>query len=111
VCRSARVALSSAYEYATRREAFGKTIMDQPVVRHRLGKAGVQLESLWSWLEMFCYQMSKMKKIDADRELGGLTAMAKAQAGIVLNECAQTAVLIFGGNGITADGQGALVQS
>jgi hypothetical protein len=44
-------------------------------------------ESLQAWVELFCFQMAKMNKADADRELGGLTAMAKAT------------VLLFGGNG------------
>lgn len=46
----------------------------------------------------------------ADVELGGLTALAKAQAGRVLDECARCAVLLFGGNGFTKTGQGQLVE-
>lgn len=55
--------------------------------------------------------MTKLPKATADVELGGLTAMAKAQAGIVLNECAQCAQLLFGGNGYTKSGQGELIES
>lgn len=36
-------------------------------------------------------------------------ALAKAKTGLVLNECAQCAVLLFGGNGYTETGQGELV--
>lgn len=79
-------------------------------VRHRLAKAGALLESQWAWVEQFGFQMTQLHKDDADRELGGLTAMLKAQAGIVLRECADTAVLLFGGNGYTRTGQGALVE-
>lgn len=43
-------------------------------------------------------------------ELGGLTALAKAKAGMVLNECTQCAVLLFGGNGYTRTGQGELAE-
>ncbi|PGH21521.1 hypothetical protein AJ80_03189 [Polytolypa hystricis UAMH7299] len=110
VTRQARVALSSAFEYCLKREAFGKTLMDQPVVRHRLAKAGAELESLNAWVEQFLYQLSNMPKEEGDRRLGGLTAMAKAKAGMVLNECAQVAVLLFGGNGFTKSGQGELVE-
>lgn len=108
--RQARVALSAAFEYVLKREAFGKPLMDQPVVRHRLAKAGAQLESQSAWIEQFAYQMTKLKKEDADRELGGLTALLKAQAGIVLKECADTAVLLFGGNGYTKSGQGEIAE-
>ncbi|KAF2263966.1 short-chain specific acyl-CoA dehydrogenase mitochondrial precursor [Lojkania enalia] len=108
--RQARVALASAMEYILKREAFGKPLVEQPVVRHRLAKCGALLESQWAWVEQFVYQMTKLPKEIADVELGGLTAMAKAQAGIVLNECAQCAMLLFGGNGYTRSGQGELIE-
>jgi acyl-CoA dehydrogenase len=111
VTRQARVALSTAFEYCLKREAFGKTLMDQPVVRHRLAKCGAELESQWAWVEQFVYQMTKLSKTEADTKLGGLTALAKAQAGRVLDECARCAVLLFGGNGYTQTGQGELVES
>ena len=110
VTRQARVALSSAFEYCLKREAFGKTLMDQPVVRHRLAKAGAELESLSAWVEQFLYQMTKLSKTEADTALGGLTALAKAKAGMVFNECAQCAVLLFGGNGYTRSGQGGIAE-
>lgn len=111
VTRQARVAVSSAFKYCLKREAFGKTLMDQPVVRHRLAKAAAELETMSAWVEQFLYQMSHLKKEDADRELGGLTALAKAKAGMVFNECAQVAVLLFGGNGYTTTGQGEIAES
>lgn len=111
VTRQARVALSSAFEYVLKREAFGRPLMDQPVVRHRLAKAGALLESQWAWAEHFAYQLTQMTKEDGDRELGGLTALLKANAGMVLKECADTAMLLFGGNGYTKSGQGELIES
>lgn len=111
VTRQARVALSSAFEYVMKREAFGRPLMDQPVVRHRLAKAGALLESQWAWVEQFAYQLTQMKKEESDAALGGLTGLLKANAGIVLKECADTAVLLFGGNGYTLSGQGELVES
>lgn len=109
--RQARVALAAAMEYVIKREAFGQPLINQAVVRHRLAKAGALLESQWTWVESFVYQMVHLPKAKADIELGGLTAMVKAQSGIVLNECAQTAQLLFGGNGYTKSGQGELVES
>ncbi|KAK5031969.1 hypothetical protein LTS07_004590 [Exophiala sideris] len=110
VTRQARVALSAAVEYAMKREAFGKTLMDQPVVRHRIAKAGADLETLQSLVFEFVYQLNHLSKAEADEKLGGPTALLKAKAGMVLNDCAQTAVLIFGGNGYTRTGQGELVE-
>ncbi|KAF2003363.1 acyl-CoA dehydrogenase NM domain-like protein [Amniculicola lignicola CBS 123094] len=108
--RTSRVALAAAMEYILKREAFGKPLVDQPVVRHRLAKCGAMLESQWAWVEQFVYQMTQLPKETADIELGGLTAMVKAQSGIVLNECAQCAMLLFGGNGYTKSGQGELIE-
>ena len=110
VTTQARVALAAAFEYCMKREAFGGPLMNQPVVRHRLAKAGALLETQWSWVESFVYQMSRLPKEVADAKLGGLTALAKAQAGIVLNECSQCAQLLFGGNGYTQTGQGELIE-
>ncbi|GAB1198159.1 hypothetical protein APSETT444_007467 [Aspergillus pseudonomiae] len=109
--RQARVALSAAFGYCMKREAFGKTLMDQPVVRHRLAKAGAELETVSAWVDQILYQLSKLEKKEADRLLGGVTAMAKAKAAMVLNECAQCAVLLFGGAGLTQSGQGELVEA
>lgn len=111
VTRQSRVALAAAFEYCLKREAFGKTLMDQPVVRNRLAKCGAELESQSAWVDQFVYQMTKLSKAEADLKLGGLTAMVKAQAGRVFDECARCAVLLFGGNGYTRTGQGELVES
>lgn len=110
VTRQARVALSTAVEYAMKREAFGKTLMDQPVVRNRLARAGADLEMLQAYIFEFVYQLNHLSKEEADVKLGGPTALLKARAGMVFNDCAQTAVLIFGGNGYTRTGQGELVE-
>ena len=110
VTRQARVALSAALEYTMKREAFGAPLIEQPVVRNRLARAGAELESMWAWVEAFLYQMAHLSPSEADVKLGGLTALAKAKAGLVINECAQCAVLLFGGNGYTTTGQGELVE-
>ncbi len=111
VNRISRVALSAAFEYCLKREAFGKTLMEQPVVRHRLAKCGADLEAHWAWIEQFTYCMTKLTEEQANTELGGLTALAKAQAGRIIEVCASTAVLLFGGNGYTKSGQGEIVES
>ncbi|KAL4794291.1 acyl-CoA dehydrogenase/oxidase [Aspergillus venezuelensis] len=111
VTRQARVALSTAFGYCMKREAFGKTLMDQPVVRHRLAKAGAELETMWAFVEQLLYQLANMPKEEADKQLGGITALAKAKGAMVLNECAQCAVLLFGGAGFTRQGQGELVEA
>ncbi|CAG8981596.1 hypothetical protein HYALB_00009475 [Hymenoscyphus albidus] len=108
--RLSRVAISSAFEYCMKREAFGKTLMDQAVVRHRLAKCGAELEGHWALVEQYTYCMTKLSEKEANEELGGLTALVKAQAGRVLELCASTSVLLFGGNGYTKSGLGEIAE-
>lgn len=111
VTQTARVALSAAFAYVLKREAFGSPLMDQAVVRNRLARCGGELEGLSSWVEQLVYTMSQAQQGRANvPELGGLVALAKARAGMVLDECARCAVLLFGGNGYTRTGQGELVE-
>lgn len=109
--RLCRMALGSAFEYCLKREAFNKSLMEQPVVRHRLAICGAELESVSAFVEQLVYQLSKLDHESASRELGGLCALVKAHAARVLRECANCAVLLFGGNGLTKSGQGVLVES
>ncbi|KAF2088915.1 acyl-CoA dehydrogenase [Saccharata proteae CBS 121410] len=108
--RYCRVALGAAMEYVMKREAFGKALIEQPVVRHRLAKCGAEVEMLQAWVDQLFYQMTKLRKEEADAELGGLTALVKAKAGMVFDECARCAYLLFGGNGLTKGGQGDLAE-
>ncbi|GIZ39516.1 hypothetical protein CKM354_000289700 [Cercospora kikuchii] len=106
----ARVALSSAFEYVTQREAFGAPLINQPVVRNRLARAGAKLETQWAWVESLVYQYKHLPAHEAASKLGGMTALVKANAGMVLNECAECAQILFGGNGYTQSGKGELVE-
>lgn len=56
-------------------------------------------------MDQMLYQIIKLPKSVADRELGGLTAMIKAEAGIVLKDCADCAVLLFGEMDIHGQGR------
>ena len=96
--------------YALKRHAFGSPLASQPVVRNRIARAAAELETLQAYGLEFCYALNHLPKSEADARLGGPTALLKAKAGMVLNECAQTAVLVFGGNGYTRTGQGELVE-
>ncbi|KAJ3548246.1 hypothetical protein NM208_g1109 [Fusarium decemcellulare] len=105
-----RKLLSTAFDYVIKREAFGKPLIDQPVVRNRLGSAGADLEAQWAWIEQLTYSMKILPKEEADRLLGGQTALAKVRAGKLLGQCAEQAQLLLGGNSVTLTGQGQLVE-
>lgn len=106
-----RKLLSTAFDYVMKREAFGKTLIDQPIVRHRLATAGADLEAQWSWIEQITYAMNTLPKKEADRLLGGQTALAKVRAGKLYALCAEQAQLLLGGNSVTQTGHGQLVES
>lgn len=106
-----RRVLSTAFAYAIKREAFGKRLIDQPVVRHRLANAGADLEAQWAWIENLTYSMNTLSKKEADGVLGGQTAFLKARAGKLLALCVEQAQLLLGGNSVTLTGQGQLVES
>lgn len=110
VTRQCRTALSTAFEYVMKREAFGKPLINNAVVRHRLAGAGAQLEAYSAWIDQLVYQMMNMTKAEADLKLGGTVAMGKALGGRVLDDCASVAILLFGGNGYTRSGQGELIE-
>ncbi|KAL4802551.1 acyl-CoA dehydrogenase/oxidase [Aspergillus unguis] len=119
VVQTARVALSSAFAYVLKREAFGNPLIEQAVVRNRIARCGGELEALSAWMDQLVYTMDQARRGNNASvaggpsplmDLGGLLALAKARAGMVLDECARCAVLLFGGNGYTRTGQGELVE-
>jgi acyl-CoA dehydrogenase len=110
VTQTARTALAAAFAYVLKREVFGQPLVEQAVVRNRLARCGGELESLSAWVDQLVYQMSVLRDHGSRSELGGSVALIKARAGLVLDECARCAVLLFGGNGYTRTGQGELVE-
>lgn len=69
--------------YAHKREVFQGKLIDQGVIRYKLGHMARVVESQQAWIEQIVYQMDNMTKADGDRLLGGTTALAKANCGIV----------------------------
>jgi acyl-CoA dehydrogenase len=119
--RLARTGLALGMKYALRRQAFGKALIEQPLVRHRLAKCGIAVETHYAWVEGLCYRLSQSpsrrskassreKEETLELEIGGMIALVKAQGGLVLQECANTAALVFGGCGVVSGGEGEAVE-
>jgi alkylation response protein AidB-like acyl-CoA dehydrogenase len=78
------------------------------------------IESQQAWLESLVYQSTVLshdqvslpffRLMKLQSQLGGVTALAKAQGGIILEYAASTAVNLFGGLGLTKGGQGERVE-
>ncbi|BFZ59917.1 hypothetical protein YB2330_000939 [Saitoella coloradoensis] len=108
--RSARVCLEDALRHASKRIAFGKPLFDLGTVRSKLAEMAKRIESQHAWIEQVVYQSMVMSKDQLNTELGGITALLKAQCSSTLEYCASQAVNIFGGLGVTIGGQGERVE-
>ena len=94
--RGCRIAINDAIDWAMKREAFGKTLIEQPVVRYKFGNMARKVEALQSWTEQVVYELENMTDLEAAKKLGGVTALLKVESGIVAQYVANECVKIFG---------------
>jgi len=105
--RMARVCLEDAFNYAKQRKAFGKTLIEQPVLRNKLAEMARQVEANHAFIEQIAYQL-KCKV--PDQKLGGVIALAKVQSGKIMEFCAREASQILGGNSCIRGGKGERIE-
>lgn len=108
--RFARVCLEEALKFAQRRRAFGKLLIEQPVIRAKIAEMGRHITATHAALEDLTFQFKSMQKQLQPLVLGGHTAMLKVQATKTFEYCAREAAQILGGNSYTRGGQGAKVE-
>ncbi|PWN87329.1 acyl-CoA dehydrogenase NM domain-like protein [Acaromyces ingoldii] len=108
--RLCRVCLEDSVEHVKRRKAFGKPLIEQPVVRHKIANMARQTEALQAFIEASIYQYSQLSTAESNLKLGGTTALLKAQSTITLEYVVSEAVMLFGGMGITKGGAGERVE-
>jgi alkylation response protein AidB-like acyl-CoA dehydrogenase len=87
--RGCRVALEDAFSWAIKREAFDKTLIEQPVVRNKFGNRARMVESLQAWTEQIICELENLSDAGGARLLGGTTALLKVEAGIVCKYVAE----------------------
>ncbi|PSN68648.1 acyl-CoA dehydrogenase-like protein [Corynespora cassiicola Philippines] len=109
--RGSRTAVQDAFQWALKREAFDKKLIEQPVVRNKFGNMGRQIESLQAWTEQIIYELENLSDAEASRLLGGTTALLKVEGGMVAKYVAEECLKILGGLGLTKTGQGARVEA
>jgi len=109
--RGSRICLEDAMTWCQKREAFGKTLIEQPVVRHKFGHMARQIDALQSWIESLIYELENMSHAEGSKVLGGATALLKVQAGIVAKYIADESQKLMGGLGLTKTGQGARIEA
>ncbi|RKP24039.1 putative acyl-CoA dehydrogenase [Syncephalis pseudoplumigaleata] len=108
--RCARVCLEEAIKYASKRETFGKPLIEHQVIRHKLADMARRIEATHAWMEQLLYQSKVMSHNEAMVKLGGPIALLKVQATQTFEFCAREAAQVFGGLAYTRGGQGGKIE-
>jgi len=108
--RMSRTCLEDSITYAMERKTFGKRLIDQPVIREKIGHMARQVEATQALIELAAYQATMMSHFEALQTMGASVALLKSQATRTLEFCAREASQIFGGRSFTMGGQGGRVE-
>ncbi len=102
---------AECFKWANQRIVFGKPLIEQPVIRAKIGAMIADCEAVSHWLENITYQMTQLSYKQQAQMLAGPIALLKYQSTRVALKVADNAVQIFGGRGITRTGMGHKVCS
>ena len=93
LCGYAKVCLDEAIAYARERHTFGKPLIANQVVRHRLVDMAMRVNAVKSTLELLAWRVSQGEKPVAE------ICLLKNLATSTLEFCANEAMQVFGGAG------------
>jgi alkylation response protein AidB-like acyl-CoA dehydrogenase len=82
--RGCRICFEESFQYAMTREAFGKKLIDNILIREKLGNMLRKIESTQNWVESMTYQMNRMSHVESNEKLGGQIALLKSHVTKVL---------------------------
>jgi alkylation response protein AidB-like acyl-CoA dehydrogenase len=106
-----RLVIEECFKWANQRLVFGKRLIDQPVIRHKLAKMIASLESVHAWIESLTFQMNNMSYKEQSDKLAGPIALCKYHVTRVMHNVSDDACQIFGGRAITKSGMGRTVEA
>ncbi|KAI9336339.1 acyl-CoA dehydrogenase/oxidase, partial [Obelidium mucronatum] len=109
-CSAARQVVEECFKWANQRKVFGKALIEQPVIRYKLGQMISELEAVQSWYEVITYQMTKMSYKEQNQHLAGPIALLKYRCTRMTHLVSDNAVQIFGGRAITRTGMGRIIE-
>lgn len=105
-----RRCVADCYRWSLQRKAFGKRLIEQPVVRFHLAEMSAIIDVMDNWADDITHHMNTMSYAEQTERLGGPIALLKfyitRQALIVADKAAQ----ILGGRGLTKTGMGDVVE-
>lgn len=97
--------IEETFKWAQQREAFGKTLLQQPVIRQHLGKMIAEHQSAYAAYLLLTHKyQTTPHKLQAT--LGGPTALLKYRTTRATTLISDLAVQVFGGRGVTKTGMG-----
>merc|ERR1719399_1054054 len=108
--QACRLAIADCFKWATQRMAFGKPLIEQPVLRAKLARMAGMVESAHAFLENVTHQMNVMPYLEQSQKLGGPIALLKYQCTRAGTVVADEAVQMFGGRAITRTGMGTNIE-
>ena len=101
-----RYCLEESWKWGLQREVFGKPLINNPVIKFKLGDMSARLEACQAWYEAVTYQMTKMTFQEQGTHLSGTMALLKYEATRIGALVADQTPQILGGRGITKTGMG-----
>jgi alkylation response protein AidB-like acyl-CoA dehydrogenase len=104
IVSATRHVIEECFKWSNQREVFGKSLLEQPVIRNKLASMTSQVEAVHSWLESITFQMTKMSYKQQAVLLAGPTALLKLLSTRVATHVSDEACQIFGGRAITKTG-------
>lgn len=87
----ARLCIDEALDYARERHTFGRPLIDNQVIKHKLVDMTTRLNATQAWLEVLCW------RVDRGESPVPEIAMLKNAATTTMEFCANEAMQIFGG--------------
>lgn len=108
--RTARTITEECLLWASQRSTFGKPLITQPVIRHKLAGMIGKVEAMQAWLEHVTHQMTTMDYRTQATHLAGPLAFLKVMTTRWTGEITDDAVQIFGGRGLTTTGVGRYIE-
>lgn len=108
--RKARTCLALAFDYANKRETFGKKLIENQIIANKFTTLARYIESHWAWLESIAYAVKVSPQGFQDPDVAGRIALAKVQGGRIQELANREAQQVFGGAGYQKGGPGAAIE-
>ena len=108
--RKARTCLAESFDYACKRHTFGKPLISNQIISHKIATIARYVESHWAWLEQLAFHIGQSPLGWQDPTIAGQIALSKVHGGRILEMANREAQQIFGGAGYQKGGPGAVIE-